>query len=127
MTLEQVLGFVEAKEAGKRSVSHLLLLLATDAVAGSFYKKQKISPKIMPPKDQDTCTYCGTKEHGRNPPTRVRRKECPAFVTKCNHCDKDRYFKKMCRGKQGSKTPNIRTHPTHSARSQQRTAPKAPG
>ena len=90
MTLEQDLGFVEAKEAGKRLAS-CLLPQATDAVARSSYRKQKKAP----PKDQETCTYCGTKEHGQNPPTRVRRKECPAFGTKCNYCDKDHHFEKM--------------------------------
>ena len=84
MTLEQVLGFVEAKEAGKRSASRLLLPQATDAVAGSSYRRQKKAP----PRDQETCTYCGTKGHGRNPPTKVRRKECPVFGTKCSYCDK---------------------------------------
>ena len=57
MTLEQVLRFVEAKEAGRLSASRLLL---TDAVAESSYRKQKKTP----PKDQETCTYCGTKGHG---------------------------------------------------------------
>ncbi len=78
MTWEQVLKFVEAKEAGKRSASRLLLPQATDAVAGSSYKKQKRPSTRGPSKDQDTCTYCGTKGHGRNPPTRLRRTECPA-------------------------------------------------
>ena len=71
MSLEEALGFVEAKEAGKRSASRLLLPHATDAVAGSSYRRQKRAP----PKEQETCTYCGTKGHGRNPPTRIRRKE----------------------------------------------------
>ena len=48
ITLEQVLGFVEAKETGKRSASCLLLPHATDTVAGSTYRKQK----KVPPKDQ---------------------------------------------------------------------------
>ena len=41
MSLEEVLGFIEAKEAGKRSASRLLLPQATDAVAGSSYRRQK--------------------------------------------------------------------------------------
>ena len=41
MSLEQVLGFVEVKEAGKRWASHLLLPQGTDAVGGSSYRKQK--------------------------------------------------------------------------------------
>ena len=80
MTMEQVLRFVEAKEAGKRSASRLLLPQAMDAVTGSSYRRQKKpSAKGSPPKDQDCCTYCGTKGHGRSPPTRIRRIECPAF------------------------------------------------
>ena len=106
MTLEQVLGFVEAKEAGKRSASRLLLPQAADAVAGSSYRTQKKTP----PKDQETCTYCGTKGHGRNAPTRVRRKECPAFGTKCNYCDKDHHFERMCRGKHGAKPAKSTEH-----------------
>lgn len=68
-TLEQFLGFIEAKEAGERSASCLLLPQVTDAVTGSSYRKQKKAP----PKDQQTCTYCGAREHGRNALTRVRR------------------------------------------------------
>ena len=105
MTMEQVLRFVEAKEAGKRSVSCLLLPQATDAVAGSSYRRQKKpSAKGSPPKDQDRCTYCGTRGHGRSPPTRIRRIECPAFGTKCNLCDKNNHFEKMCRSKHDTRS-----------------------
>ena len=41
MTLEQVLGFVEAKEAGKWSASCLLFPQAADSVASSTYCRQK--------------------------------------------------------------------------------------
>ena len=41
MTLEQILRFVEAKEAGKRSASSLLLPQAMNAVTGSSYRRQK--------------------------------------------------------------------------------------
>ena len=34
---------------------------------------------------------------------RIRRKECPAFGTKCNHCDKDHHFERMCRSRHGTK------------------------
>ena len=100
MTMEQVLRFVEAKEAGKRSASRLLLPQATDALSGSSYKKQKRPP----PKEQETCTYCGTKGHGRSPPTRIRRTECPAFDTTCNHCGKEHHFERVCRAKNSTKS-----------------------
>ena len=41
MTSEQMLRFIEAKEAGKRSASRMLLPQATDALTSSSYKKQK--------------------------------------------------------------------------------------
>ena len=111
MTLEQIFRFVEAKEAGKRSASRLLLPQATDAVTGSSYKRQKKQPvRDLPPKDRDACTYCGTKGHGRNPPTRVRRTECPAFGAKCNHCGKDHHFERMCRNKNSMKSPRGTEH-----------------
>ena len=100
MTLEQVLTFVEAKEAGKRSAARLLLPQSTDAMTSSSYRKQKKpSPLATPPKNQEACTYCGTKGHGKNSPTRVRRTECPAFGTTCTHCGKDHHFEKVCRDK----------------------------
>ena len=38
MTLEQVFKFVEAKEAGKRSSTRLLVPHGTDALLGSAYR-----------------------------------------------------------------------------------------
>ena len=108
MTLEQVLRFVEAKEAGKRSASRLLLPQAVDSAAGSSYRKQKRTPPKdaqLKDLDQGTCTYCGLKGHGQNPPIRVRRKECSAFGTKCNYCNKDHHFEKVCKGKRSQKKP----------------------
>ncbi len=100
MTVEQVLAFVEAKEAGKRSAARLLLPQSTDAMTSSSYRKQKKpSPPAAPPKDREACTYCGTKGHGKNAPTRVRRSECPAFGTKCTHCGRDHHLEKVCRNK----------------------------
>ena len=76
MTLEQILRFVEAKEAGKRSATRLLLPHATDAITGSTYKRQKRDAAEGPSsKDQDSCTYCGKRDHGKNVPVQLRRKE----------------------------------------------------
>ena len=67
MTLEQMLRFIEAKEAGKRSATQLLLPHAADAVAGSTYKHQKRSTTEGPsPMEQDPCSYCGKRGHGKN-------------------------------------------------------------
>ena len=59
MTLEQILRFVEAKEARKRSAIQLFLPRAPDAVIGSSYKRQKRDAAEGPsPRDQDPCRYC---------------------------------------------------------------------
>ncbi len=100
MTLEQVLRFFKAKESGKRSASRLLVPQSTDAVAGgSSYRKLKRASS----KDQGTCTYCGTRGHRRHQPTRVRRKECPAYGTTCSSCNKDHHFESVCKNKGDTK------------------------
>ena len=105
MTLEEILRFVEVKEAGKRSATWLLLPHATDAITGSTYKRQKRDAAEGPPsKDQDSCSYCGKRGHGKNAPTRLRRKECPAYGTVCSHCNKDHHFESVCRGKVKNKS-----------------------
>ena len=100
MTLEEMLRFIEAKEAGKRSATQLFLPHAADAVTNSTYKRQKRNATEGPPlKEQDPCSYCGKKGHGKNAPARLRRKECPAYGTVCGHCRKDHHFESVCRGR----------------------------
>ena len=88
MTLEQVFKFVEAKEAGKRSATCLLVPYGTDALMGSAYhskKKDSLKEGHVPhQKGQgDTCSYCGRRGHGKSAPSRVRKKECPAYGQQC--------------------------------------------
>ena len=114
MALEQMLRFIEAKEAGKRSATQLLLPHTIDTVATSTYAHQKRGTAEEPlPKKQDHCSYCGRKGHGRNAPARLRRKECPAYGTVCGHCNKDHHFESVCRGK--AKTKISRTSEQESA------------
>ena len=94
-----MIRFNEAKKAGKRSASLLLLPRATDALSSSSCRKQKLSVWDPPPRSQGPCTYCGNIGHGRNPTIRVRRTEYTAFGTKCNHCEREHYSEKMCRNK----------------------------
>ena len=128
MTLEPVLRFVEAKEAGKRLASRLSLPRTTDAVTESSNRHQKITAaKGPPPKDQEVCTYCGSKGHGKSAPTRIQRKDCPAFGTVCGHCSRDHHFRKMCRSRNDAKTAGMAQklsmgmpYPTHYVRSRLR-------
>ena len=47
---------------------------------------------------------------GETPPLESGGKECPAFGTKCNHCNKDHHFEEMCRSKQGSNAAKSLEH-----------------
>ena len=74
--LEQVFKFVEAKEAGKRSATRLLIPHGTDALMGSMYRSKKNDPlkegqapryNEQGTKSQgESCSYCGLKGHGKN-------------------------------------------------------------
>ena len=104
MTLEQVVRFVEAKEAGKRSATHLLIPHGTDALTSSAYKHHRREALKGPQqRGQGMCTYCGRTGHGRNAPVRVRRKECPAYGMTCNHYNRDHHFENVCRRKANTK------------------------
>ena len=114
MTFEQMLRFIEAKEAGKRLATQLLLPHAADAVTGSTYKRQKRNATEGPlSKEQDPCSYCGKRGHSKNAPARLRRKECPAYGTVCGHCNKDHHFESVCRGR--TKAKSSRTSKQESA------------
>ena len=105
MMLEQALKFVEAKEAGKRSASRLLPPQATDAVAAAHTGGRR--NRQLEPHRQRTkipAHTVGPRGMEKNPPTRVRRAECPAFGTKCNYCGRDHHFEQVCRRKTGAKS-----------------------
>jgi hypothetical protein len=119
MTLEDVLQFVEAKEAGKRSASRLLDSHATEAATGaqavevaassSAYKKGKQRPPEL-------CTYCGKAGHGTHSVARVRKTECPAYAHRCTHCNRDHHFEAVCRSKNRPKrTPAAKTDDSQGA------------
>lgn len=109
MTLEQVFKFVEAKEAGKRSASRLLIPHGTDALMGSTYRSRKKDPprenqtprhKEQGTKPQgETCSYCGRRGHGRSAPSQVRRRECPAYGQQCSRCGRDHHLEQVCRSR----------------------------
>ena len=94
MTLEQVLKFVEAKEAGKRSASRLLHTQSVDATHSTYRKehsealKQRHEQSDATRRHQynqadATCMYCDKKGYGKRAPPKVRSKECSAYNHKC--------------------------------------------
>ncbi|GFR68199.1 hypothetical protein ElyMa_000270900 [Elysia marginata] len=103
MSLEDVLQFVEAKEAGKRSASRLLDTHATDATSdmvdatsSSYKKKHRLA---LQADKKETCTYCGQIGHGVRSPARARRTDCPAYGHRCKLCNRDHHYESVCRSK----------------------------
>ena len=98
MTLEEVLRFVEAKEAGKRSASRLISepQSSADAMRSSYKKNPPDGHKVDP---NDICSYCGKTGHGKRMSSRIRSKKCPAFIHTCRHCDREHHFDNMCRSR----------------------------
>lgn len=108
-TVEETLQFVEAKEAGKRSAARLANPSSVEAV-GSTYRRSKRQPqRATTPPTEEQCSYCGGKGHGKRAPTRIRRKECPAYGTTCSKCGKEHHTAKMCRGERRSETSQAST------------------
>ena len=129
MTLEQVLRFVKAKEAGKRSASRLLLPQATDAVTGSSYRRQKKpSAKGSPPKIKTAARTVGPEGTEEAPQQESGELNAQPLVPSATVVTKTTTSRRcvganMIQGRQ--KTLNKRTqYSTHYARSHQQTAPK---
>ena len=108
MTLEQALKFDEAKEAGKRSASRLLLYCHKQqmqwlAVRTSGRRNRRQGPHHL--RIKILAHIAGRKGTGKNSPTRIRRAECPAFSTNCNHplWQRSRFWA-VCRRKTGAKS-----------------------
>ena len=96
MSLEEVLRFIEAKEAGKRSASHLLERQTVEATRSSTYRKFHNRKSLT---DDNICNYCGKRGHGKQAPSHIRKQSCTAYGKTCKHCGKENYFETMCRSK----------------------------
>lgn len=108
MCLEEVLKFVETKEAGKRSATRLIDHHQAGAVH-SQYRRGKRDSFNKPKEDNDTnrdtkrdsgskCGYCGTNCHSTSA-SRSRQSTCPAYNHKCGNCQRLHHFDHVCRSK----------------------------
>jgi hypothetical protein len=106
MALEDVFKFVEAKEAGKRSANRLLQSQGAAAARASLYQKGKKPAYVVKEEtkrhdtntdNQEVCSYCGRKGHGKKGPPYVRKKHCPAYGKSCKKCNRLHHFDTMCR------------------------------
>lgn len=100
MTLEQVLQFIEAKEAGKRSASKLVDSHAAEAASSYRRVKQQI-------RKPEYCSYCGKMGHGKKAPPQIRKKDCPAYDHTCGICKKEHHFESVCRSKKKTESRGI--------------------
>lgn len=104
MNLEQLLQFVEVKEAGKRSASRLLD--SHGAEATSMYRRGKnYTSQNKKPDKSEHCSYCGKMGHGKNAIPRIRQKECAAYGHTCEICKKPNHFESVCRSKDKKNLP----------------------
>ena len=95
MSLEEIISYIEAKEAGKRSASHLLNTQVISTSAVSNYKKEQSKRPLT--SSRTPCNYCGHKEnHGHR--RKDREKTCPAFRHTCGKCGIRGHFDAVCRG-----------------------------
>ena len=106
-SMEDLLSFIEDREAGKRSQT--ALTTSTNTVSRiSQYQKAKSNKysdttqqqhDVRPPlhNKSDVCSYCGETGHGRRSMRHIRKQLCPAFTKKCAKCNITGHIPKMCR------------------------------
>ncbi len=97
MKLEEVLKFIEAKEAGRRSAASLIHPQSVDAARSSYRKDKAETMRTQSSNPSGPCSYCGKKGHGKRAPLRFRQNQCPAYNHKCKQCDRQHHYDSMCR------------------------------
>ncbi|XP_066910175.1 uncharacterized protein [Clytia hemisphaerica] len=96
MSLEEVLQFVEKKEAGRRSANKL----HDSQAAGISQYKRNQREQVK----EGSCNYCGKKGHGKNSSSTIRKMKCPAFNKTCDYCQKSHHLAVVCRQKNKATT-----------------------
>ena len=103
---EDLITFIEDREAGKRSQSSLTTNATISKI--SQYKRNKNKnledagsekSSFSSSSSSSLCSYCGGKGHGHTPTREVRKHLCPAYSTTCSNCNKPGHLTKMCRNK----------------------------
>ena len=95
-TIEELVGFIEDREAGKRSQTALSSSASVSKI--SQYRKNKDKPPDYSPKadNSELCSYCGERGHGRRASRRIRQQKCKAYNIKCEKCGRLGHDIKMC-------------------------------
>ena len=100
-TTEDLIGFIEDREAGRRSQSALTSSSGSVSKISAYQKSKSKPPETTPqnPVTKENCSYCGETGHGKRAPKAVRKEQCPAFLKKCEKCNIPGHLTKMCRTK----------------------------
>ena len=98
---ENVIKYIEAKEAGKRSASRLQQHAET-AATSTYNRNKKLQaitsiPGTSNRKQDVKCILCGKGGHGFSSRLWQRRKQGPAFSDECKICNKLNHFEGVCR------------------------------
>lgn len=96
MTLEEVLQFVEKKEAEKRLANRLLESERVEGFISQYRKNQQLNNKEMVINKSVPCSFCGNRGHGKNSSSRIRQQHCQAYNTTCNFRSKLHHFEPVC-------------------------------
>ena len=91
--LNKLVAYIEAKEAGKRSVSRLISSQGADAMK-SLYQRQRASSHKN---DVTKCSHCGESGHGDGRNRQMRKEMCPAYGQMCRTCARKHHFASVCR------------------------------
>ena len=98
-------------ESGKRSADRLLQTQGANAARSQYRSAKQMELKNCRPANShsDPCHYCGKHGHGKHPPIRVRKSECPAYRKTCDHCGRANHFAAVCQAKSqpGKRQPTL--------------------
>ncbi len=105
MSFEEVIQFIEAKEAGKRSAGRLQEAQSLNAARSEYRKAKQDGLKSQHPTNKETCYYCGQNGHGKRAPKSIRKNSCPAYGKTCGHCGRPNHIEAVCLQKKKPKPP----------------------
>ena len=91
MSLADTIMYIEAKESGKKSATHLLHNSSTSAATSRYKSRQKKTAYKV-------CGYCGQKNN-HTTDYKERQTKCPAFSHVCTHCRTVGHYESVCRRK----------------------------
>ena len=102
MSLEETVDFIQTKESGKASASHLSETLTANAVRSSYKRSTKANqPHAAEGSKGTPCGWCGKAGHGDRRRRVDRKGVCPAYGHRCNKCGIEHHFDHLCRKSTG--------------------------